>query len=172
MRLAYVTAAERGLTDRVLAEAADLLAAQGIRVAGAVQTNIERPRRFRCDMDLRILPDGPTIGITQNLGESARGCRLDPGALEAAVADVSARLANRKPDLLILNKFGKHEAEGRGFRPVIAEALTLGLPVVLGLNRLNERAFHDFAGGCAEKLPCDTGELVNWVTLQFTMASG
>ena len=26
-------------------------------------------------------------------------------------------------DVLIVNKFGKHEAEGRGFRMVVAEAL-------------------------------------------------
>ncbi|OYX41408.1 MAG: 3-dehydroquinate dehydratase [Rhodobacterales bacterium 32-67-9] len=162
MRLGYITSTERGLTDRVLADAATQLARQGYSLAGVVQTNVARPQRFHCDMDLRLLPDGPEIGITQNLGANARGCRLDPGALEAAVANVSARLATGRADLLLLNKFGKHEAEGRGFRPVIAEALALGLPVILGVNGLNLAAFHAFTGGLAEELPADAGRIAGW----------
>ncbi|MCU9849912.1 DUF2478 domain-containing protein [Defluviimonas sp. WL0024] len=170
MRLAYITAAEKGLTDRVLAEAADLLAERGLRLAGVVQTNVQRPQRFHCDMDLRILPDGPVIGITQNLGANARGCRLDPGALEGAVADVSARLG-AGADLLILNKFGKHEGEGRGFRPVIAEALAMDLPVILGVNALNLDAFHAFTEGLAEELPADPRTIADWCALSLAEAA-
>ncbi|MDW4549064.1 DUF2478 domain-containing protein [Defluviimonas sp. D31] len=171
MRLAYITASEKGLTDRVLAEAADLLAKRGLRLTGVVQTNIQRPQRFHCDMDLRILPDGPTIGITQNLGANARGCRLDPGALEGAVADVSARLASGRADLLILNKFGKHEAEGRGFRPVIAEALAMELPVVLGVNALNLDAFATFSEGLGEELPADPAAILAWCSCAMAEAA-
>lgn len=170
MRLGYITSTERGLTDRVLADAADRLMRQGLRLAGVVQTNVARPQRFHCDMDLCLLPDGPVIGITQDLGTNARSCRLDPGALEAAVADVSARLAAGRADLLILNKFGKHEAEGRGFRPVIAEALALGLPVVLGVNGLNLAAFHAFTGGLAEALPADAARIADWCALSLAGA--
>ncbi len=170
MRLAYITAADKGLTDRVLAGAADLLARRGFRLTGVVQTNIERPQRFHCDMDLRILPNGPTIGITQNLGQNARGCRLDPGALESAVADVSARLSSGA-DLLILNKFGKHEAEGRGFRPVIAEALAMGLPVILGVNALNLDAFQTFTEGLAEELPADPVAVADWCAMSLAEAA-
>lgn len=162
MRLGFITSDTRGHTDRVLAETADLLMLRGVRATGVVQTNVERPQRFHCDMDLRILPDGPVIGITQNLGANARGCRLDPGALEGAVADVSARLASGGVDLLILNKFGKHEAEGRGFRPVIAEALALGIPVILGLNALNREAFAEFAAGLGEELPPVPAAIADW----------
>ncbi|MGB3316759.1 MAG: DUF2478 domain-containing protein [Albidovulum sp.] len=161
MRLAYVTSDEKGLTDRVLGEAAGLIVQSGLHPVGVVQTNVERPQRFHCDMDLHILPGGPVINITQDLGANARGCRLDAGALENAVAAVSTRLA-AGADLLILNKFGKHEAEGRGFRPVIAEALERGLPVILGVNALNLAAFHDFAGDLGEVLPADPTPIVDW----------
>ncbi|WP_343079280.1 DUF2478 domain-containing protein [Ostreiculturibacter nitratireducens] len=163
MRLAYITSADRGLTDRVLAETAARLAARGMRLTGVVQTNIERPQRYHCDMDLRILPEGPTINITQNLGANARGCRLDPGALEQAVVEVMARLEKGEADALILNKFGKHEAEGRGFRPVIARALELGLPVLLGVNKLNLDAFLEFSAGVGEVLDSDASGLADWV---------
>lgn len=175
MRLAYITAAERGLTDRILAGTAGHLMARGYRLTGVVQTNIHRPERYHCDMDLRVLPDGPVTSITQNLGAQSRGCRLDPAALEAVTAEISRRIAGSGsgggPDLLILNKFGKHEAEGRGFRPVIAEALGLGMAVLLGVNALNRDAFLSFAGGLAEELPASVPTLADWAESQLAAAN-
>ena len=69
------------------------------------------------------------------------------------MAEVEPRMAGAR--LLVINKFGKHEAEGRGFRPLIGEALAMGLPVILGVNGLNLPLFLDFAEGMAEALPAD-----------------
>ncbi|MBI1220002.1 MAG: DUF2478 domain-containing protein [Rhodobacteraceae bacterium] len=161
MQIASVMSSERGRTDRVLAEVAAVLLAQGLRVAGVVQTNIEKPGRSHCDMDVKVLPDGPVIRINQELGTSARGCRLDPGALETAVAQVEATLAG-EIDILIVNKFGKHEGEGRGFRTLIADAVARGIPVVTGVNELNRLAFEDFSAGLAMPLAADTAEILGW----------
>ena len=57
------------------------------------------------------------LRISQDRGKWARGCRLDAGSLELAVAQVASAL-DVGADLMIINKFGKHEAEGRGFRAV------------------------------------------------------
>ena len=161
MALAFVKTTERGLTDRLLWEFADRLQADGFNLAGVVQTNSDRPGSHHCDMDVRVLPDGPVIRINQQLGEDSRGCRLNPAALEEAVALVEARLAPA-PDLLIINKFGKHEAEGRGFRPLIAEALARDIPVLLGVNALNRNAFEDYSGGYAEEVSADAISLAAW----------
>ncbi|WP_170581530.1 DUF2478 domain-containing protein [Ruegeria arenilitoris] len=151
MHLAYVTTTDRGATDRLLSAVAERLLAEGARLAGVVQTNTECADSSKCDMDLRVLPDGETIRISQSLGSQSRGCRLDPAALEQAVGYVTASLADR-PQLLIVNKFGKHEADGRGFRPVIAEALALDVPVLVGVNGLNRDKFVDFTDGAAQAL--------------------
>ena len=66
------------------------------------------------------------------------------------------------PDLLIINKFGKHEAEGRGFRPLIAEALARDIPVLLGVNALNLDAFEGFSCGLAEELSADATAIATW----------
>lgn len=161
MTLAFVRTIERGLTDLLLAEFANHLQGSGLRLAGVVQTNSDRPGSYHCDMDVRVLPDGKMIRINQVLGEKSRGCRLDPAALEEAVALVEAEL-HPAPDLLIINKFGKHEAEGRGFRPLIAEALVLGVPVLLGVNGLNQEAFAAFAGEYAQELAADINSLTLW----------
>lgn len=166
MSLAYVRTAERGQTDRLLWQFADHLQVCGFKLAGVVQTNSDRPQKsgapsHHCDMDVRVLPGGPVIRINQVLGEEARGCRLNPQALEQAVALVEGAL-NAGTDLLIINKFGKHEAEGRGFRPLIAEAMSRGIPVLLGVNALNLEAFEAFAGELAEEIAPEAAELSAW----------
>lgn len=157
MRLGYLSLPGRGETDRLLAGLAARLAARGVAVAGAVQYNIDCGAD--CEMEVQVLPDGGLFRISQALGPGSSGCRLDAGALEAAVAAVAPHLAGAR--LLIVNKFGKHEAEGRGFRALIAEALSGGLPVLLGVNAVNLPAFLDFAGDLAE--PLAPGDLDLWL---------
>lgn len=162
MKLAYTMAPGRGDTDLVLERLAADLAARGLRCRGTVQINSERAGAGPCDMDVRVLPAGAVLRISQDLGPQARGCRLDPAALETAVAMVAASLSSGA-DLLIVNKFGKHEAEGRGFRSVIAEAVAMDIPVLVGLNALNRPAFESFAEGLAVQLPPDPAALMAWV---------
>jgi len=162
MNLAYTMAPGRGDTDLILQRLAALLAARGLRCLGTVQINSEQVDAGPCDMDVRVLPEGPVLRISQDLGPQARGCRLDPAALEAAVALVAARLSSGA-DLLIVNKFGKHEAEGRGFRSVIAEAVARDIPVLVGLNALNRPAFEAFADGMAVALPPVPEALMAWL---------
>ena len=162
MMLAFTMAPGRGDTDLILEGLAVDLAACGLRCCGTVQINTERADAGPCDMDVRVLPNGPVLRISQDLGPSARGCRLDPTTLETAVGLVAARLSSGA-DLLIINKFGKHEAEGRGFRHVIAQAIAMEVPVLFGLNALNYEAFEAFAGGMAIQLPPERASLKDWV---------
>lgn len=149
MRIGYVSLPGRGETDQVLAALAARLQADGQALAGAVQHNIGA-EDCRCDMDLQILPDGPVLRISQNLGTGSQGCRLDAAVLETAVVAVAQRLPGAS--LLILNKFGKHEAEGRGFRQMLADAAASGLPVLIGLPDRQRQAFAEFAGDLAEEV--------------------
>lgn len=160
MKIGYVCIAGRGATDACLMAAVARIEAAGLPLAGTVQTNTERPGRQLCDMDIRVLPKGPVLRISQDLGSGARGCRLDVGALETAVAAVTVTLSGAA--LLVVNKFGKSEAEGRGMVPVIAAAVEQGLPVLVGVNGLNLPAFLGFADGMAEPLPADPETIAAW----------
>lgn len=164
MRIGYLFQPDRGATDRLLADVATRLRAVGARLAGAVQSNAPCDTGPRCDMDLAVLPDGPVIRISQALGAASLGCRLDAGALELAVLEAGRRLAGA--EVLIVNKFGKHEAEGRGFRNLVAEALAQGIPVVIGVNNPNRAAFMAFVGDLAEPLPDDVPAIVDWCLAQ------
>jgi len=102
-------------------------------------------------MDLKVLPDGPVVRISQYRGRGARGCRLDTDALERAVGLVGASLT-RGCDVLIVNRFGKREAEGGGFRELIARALAWDVPVLTGVGALNRDDFTAYSGGLAKEL--------------------
>ncbi len=162
MKIAYTMASGRGDTDLLLFKVAQSLLKQGRNPVGTVQINTEREYDGPCDMDVKVLPSGPTIRISQNLGRESRGCRLNPEALETAVTLVTSELSEGA-DCLIINKFGKHEAEGRGFRSVIAEALALEIPVLVGLNALNLEAFHTFCDYLAVELPPNAFVIENWL---------
>lgn len=161
MSLAWTCAPDKGGTDRLLARWADGLQARGLRLAGCVQVNAPPPCDGPCGMELRLLPGGETIRISQDLGPGATGCRLDTGALQDAVARVE-RIAAAGCDLLILNKFGRHEETGAGFRDVIGAAMAEGIPVLVGVGSRNVAAFLAFAGGLAEHVAPDLPALDAW----------
>ena len=161
MDIATVSSPERGAAHRALAAFAARLIDQRLRVVGALQISTATADARHCDMDLSVLPDGPVIRINQNLGPGSRGCRLDAGALETAVAATEAAFAGGA-DLLIVNKFGKLEAEGRGFRALIAEALCRNVPVLVVVNGLNRDAFEAFVDGGSIDLPADPHALDRW----------
>lgn len=157
---AYVMSERRGETDAVLCAAAERLAASGVALAGAVQINRDLPGQAKCAMELHLLPSGDVVPISQQLGAMARGCRLNPDGLERAVAKVEAALTCA--DVLIVNKFGKQELSGRGFRDVIAAAVLRDMPVIVGVNPANLAGFEAFFGTGAEALPADPEALLRW----------
>ncbi|MFK5997782.1 MAG: DUF2478 domain-containing protein [Rhodobacterales bacterium] len=163
MKIAYTMSPTPGDTDQILARLATKLAEAGLRTCGVAQINTNREDcQHPCDMDVKVLPDGPVIRISQSLGREARGCRLNPEALETAVAAALQRLS-QGVDVVILNKFGKHEADGRGFRDLIAEAISRDVPVITGVNRTNLAAFLEFTDGYAVEVPATVEALNEWL---------
>lgn len=160
--LASVMAKGRGKTDRLLADVVARLTDDGIRVAGALRPIGSDDANGHCDSDLWLLPDGPVVRITQHLGAESAACRMDAGALEEAVGLATARLAVEGADLVVLNKFGLSEAEGRGFRALIADALGRGVPVLIGVSDTHHAAFDRFADGIAIALPPEDDAILGW----------
>jgi hypothetical protein len=93
---------------------------------------------------------------------------MDAGAFEQAVGLVMARLEAGGADLVVLNKFGLAEAEGRGFRALIAEALGRGVPVLTGVSATHRAAFEAFAEGMATHLPPEEDAILDWCRSSFS----
>jgi nucleoside-triphosphatase THEP1 len=122
--------------------------AAGLRLGGVIEKPVgpAAPGR-RCDMVLTDLASGQTVKISEDRGALARGCRLDLDALARTCALVLSSLPHC--DLVLLNKFGKTEAESGGFRCIISDALGLETPVIIGVPRRNLEAWRAFAGDFA-----------------------
>lgn len=114
--------------DRLLADFAQDIAQQGVRIGGIVQ------RHARCANGTHVMlaidvATGQEISISQPLGSGAMSCNLDTNGLAEAAAVVSQAL-RKKIDLLVINKFAKQEAAGRGLRAEFVDAITQGVPVL------------------------------------------
>ena len=161
MAIASVLSHKRGHVDALLNGAYSRLTRDGVRVIGTLRA-IPIVAGGSCESDLWLLPNGPVARITQNLGAGSIACRMDACALEDAVGEVTARQRAGGAELLMLNKFGLSEAEGRGFRALIVEALGSGLPVLVGLSPSHVDAFESFSGGLAIHLPPREDEVLSW----------
>jgi nucleoside-triphosphatase THEP1 len=122
------------------------LHANGVVVAGVIQHNAARRDRTRCDMRLEDIATGTIIGLSEDRGPHSRGCRIDEGGLAAAAPLIEHALETLDPALLVINKFGKIESEGRGLRHCIAKAVSLDVPVLIGVPTRNLDAWNAFAG--------------------------
>lgn len=162
MKIARVTSQKQGETDRLLSSLAARLQVKGVALAGIVK-DLSHESSFEngCDMKVQVLPEGPVIQITQNLGAGSDACRLDPGAIAEAVTRVESGALDGA-ELFILNKFGPEEVAGRGFVSAIGRAVQLGVPVLVGVSGASCASFDAFAGGLADDLPDDAKALDAW----------
>ncbi|MDO5641922.1 MAG: DUF2478 domain-containing protein [Paracoccus sp. (in: a-proteobacteria)] len=170
MLLAWLDQAETGGGDgahHLMRTVAATLEGAGLAVRGAIQTN-QPGDDCHCRMSLEILGDpGPDVVISQDLGPSSSGCRLDAGALELAAERVRRTLSGAR--LVVLNKFGKQESFGRGMVAVISDALAQNLPVLISVAPEQQAAFQEFAGDLAVKL--SPAEALSWCRSAATGAA-
>ena len=148
-------------TDALLTGLARRFKRAGLRLAGAVQSNPAVAGRSRCDIILEDVATGRTTKASDDRGPLAKGCRLDTGALEDSVGLAVSSLRSDS-DLVVINRFGKREAEGQGFRPMIEQAVLLGVPVLVGLNRAHLEAWRVFIGEEPVLLPPELAAVSSW----------
>lgn len=147
--------------DTLLATFASDVICHGYRVGGVVQENI----KGRCDtcqsMRLIDLMTGRAIAISQELGNGAEGCRLNPAGLAEAAVVVSGAVA-ANVELVVVNKFGKQEFAGGGLRAGIADAVMAGVPLVTAVPERNLDAWLEFTGSHGITLLCEQNYIDAW----------
>ncbi|MDD2876972.1 MAG: DUF2478 domain-containing protein [Acidiphilium sp.] len=147
--------------DSLLASFAHHLRNDGCRLGGIVQQNWRKDCGPTKLMEVIDLMTDRTIPICQNLGPGSTACKLDEAGLAEAVQAVRQAIAD-EVDLVIVNKFGKTEAEGRGLRAEIAEAIVAGRPVLTAVSTRVYPAWRAFTGGFGTTLLCDDAVIQDW----------
>ena len=154
---------DSGDIDAFFSGIAQTLAGQGMRVRGALQTRGAESGECHCaDMDLTTVGSGRTFRISQPLGNGSRGCRLHPGALAECSSFIERELYEGA-DLLILNRFGRGESEGRGFRDLIGKSMALEVPVLTAVRPTYADAWAAFGAGFACDLPMERAAVLDWI---------
>lgn len=147
--------------DRFVVAVATTLRAEGVRLAGVIQENTRDAETSCSAMSLVDLKTGGRFGISQDLGPNAQDCRLDPRGLAEVEVPLAAAIKD-SVDLVILNKFGKTEAEGGGLRSTLARAIELGVPVLTAVRPPYTETWSGFHGGLAIDLIPDQDVVLAW----------
>lgn len=135
---------------------------RGLNVRGVLQSRGSSGGECHCaDMDLHAIGSDIIFRISQPLGNGSSGCRLHPGALAECSAFIDREI-EQGADLLILNRFGKGESEGRGFRDLISRTLTRGIPVLIAVRPAYLSAWEQYSGEYGVTLPFSFTALSDW----------
>jgi len=143
--------------DAVLRDFAADLNAQGFRAVGMVQAG----QCADSSLSAVLLHSGEKLLLAQDLDPAAHGCRLDLGRLQNAGERVADALA-AGADLVIINRFGKRERDGKGLGFLIERAANADIPVVIAVSTHRFTDWVKFAGGMSVKLACDRSALDAW----------
>jgi hypothetical protein len=155
--------------DKALAAWSYQLRSAGLNVAGLVQLNTFERDPGKCDMAVEELFSGTVLQLSEDRGPEARGCRLDRSVL-AEAAGLLLNALDEMPDLLVLNKFGKIEAEGAGLRDVLAKAVELNVPIIVGVPFRNIDQWRVFAGDLAEECPAEPSYIRRWLLARVLLS--
>jgi len=161
-RLAAIVYNDNVYPDAVFVALVARCRALGLSLAGVLQRRVSEAPDRRCDVLLEDLSTGHCTSIFEDRGAGAAGCKLDEVALGEAAVRIEESLEGR-PDLLVLNKFGKAESTGGGLLDLIASAMDRQITVVIGVPKTNLPAWRKFAGNFSIELPEDVGEVEKWV---------
>ncbi len=140
--------------DRLLREFVQDLTIRGYRVVGLLQTRLDDGGAA-----VTVLPTGETIPLAQR--RDPFSARLSPCDLAEAAARIQA-LIRPGTDLVIINRFGKLEAEGTGLIDEIARAVGSDIPVLVAVPEFRFSEWLSFCRGMGVKLPCRKGSLQCW----------
>ena len=159
--------ADREKIQSLLIEAADGLRASGVRVLGVVEHL--PPGGAHEDVLLLDLVSGETHNLHQNLGPGAAGCSLDPAGLAAASAGVERAIAARLDEggdlsdtVVILSKFGRQEAEGRGLTSAFHAAVAAEINVLTSVSPTVRDQWDGFVGDLARIAPASLRDVEEW----------
>ncbi|MDY0072798.1 MAG: DUF2478 domain-containing protein [Thauera sp.] len=154
--------------DELLASFAFSLRAQGLQVRGLIQHS-SAPGKDK--VMLIDLDSGQYWPLFQALGSRSQSCSLDTASL--AAASVSLRRAlDAAADLVVANRFGTMEAEGRGLADELLALMCAGQPLLTVVADKHLTAWRDFSGGYGIELPPERAALERWFSSLPAQRSG
>lgn len=157
--IAAIVHTENGLADELLADFAFTLHKNGWRVRGLVQqsqSGLDKKATVLVDLD-----KGTCFPLFQNLGTGAGSCSIDQSSM-AAASIVLRNALDEKPDLVIVNRFGAMEAEGKGFADEMLALMSEEIPLLTVVRESWSFDWRCFIGGAGTQLEPSLNALEAW----------
>lgn len=148
------------LATTTLWAAINTLQARGVRIDGLVNKCTDEGHHV--SEVIQAIGDASEYVILQCLGKESHGCKLNPAAL-AESSIVLRDAIDQRVDILVINKFGIAEAEGRGLLDEYTRAITEQIPVVSLVHRKYLPAWQNFTAELGEELPVNVDAVINWI---------
>jgi hypothetical protein len=146
--------------DRLIAGFAEDLHRAGHRPVGVVQRgrncHSENPQ-----FGVVTLPDGEVVGLASDDSSHGVGCRLDSDRLAGLAVRLAAAIEDGA-DLVIINRFGRSEAGGKGLIDLVPLALDADIPVLIAVPEQRFAAWIRFSEGMNVRLACRREALDRW----------
>ncbi len=147
--------------DQLIEETVQLLKINGIRLAGYQLHEMSQNTNCCSSLHLESISNGEISRISQELGSGSSGCRLDPAAL-ANLTNVVCSELTPQTQMLILNRFGRGESDGQGFRIAIEKAIGMGIPVLSAVRQEYVEPWRDFCGEYGIRIPSRFPSIISW----------
>lgn len=147
--------------DAILAASVADARARGLAVGGLLQRFGPRLGDGKRSMWVDDIQTAQTIRLDAPRGPGAQSCVLDPDALSRA-ACLLQRATESDADLIVVNRFGNAEADGRGLRAEFAGAICAGAAVLVAVRYSLLNDIEGFLGGPAYLLLPSPIAIANW----------
>ena len=154
--LAAVVYRETDSPDCVLHEFAQYLKNDGCRVAGLIQSRSESGA-----ISVTALPTGDVICLAPDGASGSELSCIDTGKLIAAAEQIKGLIVSGA-DLVIINRFGRLEAVGKGLIQQIVDALEGDVPVIVAVPDYRFEEWLRFTCGMSVKLNCSQESILKW----------
>lgn len=157
--IAIVANREGGNSAALLARMAAEWQADGASVVGVLAQDNDDAEATCSAGFLHDIGSGRSYSIHLDASPPDTVCHLDASGMSQACASLLGQIASA--DIVILSKFGKLEAVGKGLWPAFAAAVAAGKPLLTTVSPKHADALRAFAPAAAW-LKADGPSLAHW----------
>jgi nucleoside-triphosphatase THEP1 len=147
--------------DRLLLDFTEDLRRSGVRTAGLVQLDSWTGQSDDRAVRTVLLSTREVIPVAHERNLAAPGCGLDCRKL-ASIAKIIGAAIQEGADLVVINRFGKLEATGKGLIELIQQAADADVPVLIAVPEYRFAGWVKYSAGMSVRLPCRRAALDRW----------
>ena len=121
------------------------------------------PTNAGCGVDAIDIKTGKHVALVRptqyELDNSV--CSMDLSRL-AEASMILRRALDDQAEIVVVEKFGKHEKEGGGLSGDLMAVISEGIPTMVTVPKIELESWQRFTGGLSTNLTCDIDQVLAW----------